>query len=252
MHDHRKGKDRDSGRRARDEHGREGVGTRPTPADWLDDGLEVMDAAEDPEAIRARLRTQVLDDAEAMAQALNKFQDLLRRRDAGPTIEKAIGGGKLKETVKEKIMDMVKEHARAGAEKIAESAEAGPLGAAIRITKEVKTHVDDHVKAQQARAKVDSITEIVGVASGGLWQQVRAETARIDRALPMDLARMGRGKREPVDQVAIIARLDAMLLQALRESGTQTVNEQLDALKQRAKLRGEIEEVEEAWPSDEK
>jgi len=61
-------------------------------------------------------------------------------------------------------------------------------------------------------------------------------TTRIGGASPEELDRWMTAPEKLPDEAQIVQHLDALLLTAMRESGTQSVNESLDALKGRERL----------------
>jgi len=212
------------------------------------DGDDAAMVVDDVGAQRIQLHERADRYVSAVRRAVDKFQAILRRRHAESVIEKKIGWRRAGEMFKEHALDYLQEKLTDGAKEAAKELELTPaLGGVVKAVGKVKGVVDDNAKAEQAEAEIGSVDDIV-IAMERLCDGASAVARqRIGDASPEELARwIAQPERLP-NETEVVARLDAMLLEAMRESGTQTVGESLAALKDRAKLGGEIGAVEKKW-----
>lgn len=187
------------------------------PADEMSE-VEV-DAASIQE-VRNRLVGKVDRGEERAMLALNRFQSILRERDAGPALEGGLGA-----TLKDAAVDWLVERLRDGLGVALEGAEL-PLAV---VPGAVKAALQDETQAEQARAKLGAVDAIVDVTFREITSRTRAARDAVRACEPMRLFKADAASEGEVvttgDVDELVQRLLGMLTEALCRAPSTTAAE---------------------------
>ncbi len=197
----------------------------------------------DIQAVRERL-IERLDDAERMgALARDRFQSVLRQRDAEPVLEKGFG-----ETAKATAIDWFVDKVKDGVKDVFEAGEVA-LGPAEKSVSFARESLGGITEAGQAEAKVAAVDRLVNDTRHAFQRATDAGKAAVAKGQPMDLfkADAAAEERGPIitsgDVDELVTKLLALLTEQLGKSGTLTTNEFLDRAKRdHANISVEVDE----------
>jgi hypothetical protein len=202
-----------------------------------DDEMSVVTVEErDIQAVRDRLIARV-NRAEAMGWlACDRFQSILRQRDAAPVLEKGFG-----ETAKKETLSWFKSKLKDGSALIGVDAALAaveiplsPIAKGVNIARE---GLEGVTEANQAEAKLEAIDRIVNETRHAVVRATDTARQAIGSAEPMELFKADAAIDDQLPIISsndvdeLVTKLLALLTQELGQSGSLTANEWADRAK---------------------
>jgi hypothetical protein len=220
--------------------------------DAQDDGMSVVTVEEkEIQAVRDRLIARV-NQAQVMGWlAADRFQSILRQRDAAPVLEKGFG-----ETAKKEAVGWFKSKLKDGSKLIGIDAALAaveiplsPIAKGVNIARE---GLEGVTQANQAGAKLEVIDRLVNETRHAVVRATDTARQAIGGAQPMDLFKADAAIDDQLPIISsgdvdeLVTKLLALLTQELGQSGSLTANEWADRAKRdRENIGVETDKVKE-------
>jgi hypothetical protein len=211
-----------------------------------DEISEVAIEERDIQKVRNRLAERVGLARDMGWLALERFQSLLRSREAAPAIEKGFA-----QTAKKSAVDWYSGKLKEGVRAVFAAIEV-PLAPVEKVLGFARESLDGTTQADQAAAKVQAVDQIVDETRHAILRTTAAFQAAIAGADPMDLFKADAAIDDQIPIISsgdvdeMIAKMTALLNETLYKSGSLTTNEYLDRFQHdRRHLSKEIDATKE-------
>lgn len=225
------------------------------------DGMMVfsVDQAE-LDAARVRQENRILLVERMSRLAMERFQSILRKRDAGETLARGFSQAATKQ-----VQSWFKKNLQKASAKIldvedlmSKTFKVGlqDLPIAGTIIDVVNDGVSGEAAAAQKAAELEAVDKLISSMEQAITATSDAARAKLRNANGQQLINLDAATdystpaMTEADIDELIAKLDALLSRAIFDSGTLTSREYLDRLKDRKHLERELDAARERFPSE--